>query len=313
MPPVIHKTETDLHQSATMRVVSKDDDDINDNIDSNTDDVYESVGCLFEMNQPTVLQRFEWKSSHDDKPIHVAVRVAEGDPGAVRSGHYLWPAAPALCDYLTTHASKDTPSSLIELGAGCGLVSLSALQLFHDSLQCIVVTDSDPTTLERARDNHETTLEELYEREETLDQQLTIINEVSSIPVEFQLVKWGQTNLDHLMEVATEHNVDPAPFDLVIGSDVIDCVAVVAPLLQTAAKLMNPTTPRSTILLAQSFLYDQAIEDEIDQQCNRLGLERVVVFDELSSGKGPNKGGGGGGGGGAKIQSVRRASGKREK
>jgi len=75
------------------------------------------------------------------------------------------------------------------LGAGCALLSLTALQLWHDSLQCVVVTDHDPGALERAKDNRETTLEDLLESTETEEEQLDCINGLASIPILFETLE----------------------------------------------------------------------------------------------------------------------------
>lgn len=245
--------------------------------DEGEDLQYESLGCLLEANLPTTLKHYEWK--HGRRNIHVAVRVVDDDPGAIQSGHYLWPAAPALCKYLASNATVvSKPSSIIELGAGCGLVSLTALQLFHDSLQCLVTTDKDPSTLERARENYQITLQELYQREETEDEQLQSIQKLSSLPIEFELLEWGRRGLDHWKEAIMEHKNAPLEFTMVLGSDIIDCVEVVSPLFQTATQLMSVS---ATFFLSQSFLYDEETEIEIDNQCQKLGLERVILIDTL--------------------------------
>lgn len=148
--------------------------------------------------------------------VRVALHVVDDEPGALQSGHYLWPGAPALAEYLvqqhqTTTLAKSAlqqPRNVLELGAGSALLSLTALQLMRESLQCLVVSDHDPGTLERARDNYETTLEDLLESTETEEEQMDCINGLASIPVMFESLEWGDDD-DTALRVAqsaVEHN-----------------------------------------------------------------------------------------------------------
>lgn len=110
------------------------------------------MSIMFEGNQPTTLKHYTWEQP-PHRPIHVALCVVDDDPGAVQSGHYLWPASPALCKYLVEgfHSSNDDalPNCIVELRAGCALVSLAALQVF-ESLRSLAMTDYDPGTLEQS-------------------------------------------------------------------------------------------------------------------------------------------------------------------
>jgi len=239
-----------------------------------SEDCYADVGFMFDGLQKSTLKRFLWgptsscatdtsscKTTENDTTnkeaktttttsttraaastkktipvVRVALHVVDDEPGALQSGHYLWPAAPALAEYLmqvapllqTQPASLSSsslqlpgfsnPRNVLELGAGSALVSLTSLQLFQESLQCLVITDHDPGTLERARDNYETTLEDLLEAAETEEDQMDCINGVASIPVLFESLEWSNTNKDddgdgdddekmkELSRIAVEHN-----------------------------------------------------------------------------------------------------------
>lgn len=60
----------------------------------------------------------------------------------VKSGHYVWPAAPALCEYLIHRWQALPHGKVLELGAGCGLAGLVAAQL--PGTDVVVFTDHDP-------------------------------------------------------------------------------------------------------------------------------------------------------------------------
>jgi predicted nicotinamide N-methyase len=286
------------------------------------DDYFADVGFMFEASQPTKLERFQWDigvsghemettatgtgtTSSNSRSITVALHVADDTPGAVQSGHYLWPAAYMLADYLVNHYHSQNTNrvvlSVVELGAGCALASLTALQLWHDTLQCVVVTDHDPGTLVRARDNLETTVQHIIEPDhgtrnrtgtgtdsddDADDEHLnSAINSIASIPVLFESLEWGDqgavsTILQNQMQehMMTSYSTATAiSVDVVLGSDLIYCADVVEPLLQTARQLMGST---GCFLLSQSFVYESATETEIDRVCKTLGLTRTIHVDE---------------------------------
>jgi Lysine methyltransferase len=266
-------------------------------------DIFADVGFMFEANQPVRTERFLWNvrsktSGADARDIAVTLNVADDSPGAVQSGHYLWPAAALLCDYLVAeYESSDTaavplnaPVSIVELGAGCALVSLTVLQLWQDSLQCVCITDHDPGTLIRARDNLETTIQSLLGDCEDDDHLNAAINSIVSIPVLFEPLKWGDTVAVNalLQRKIKDHVVSSQDFEpcttasganVVLGSDLIYCVEVVQPLFETAAQLLGPGRGRGRFLLSQSFRYDPATEVEIDRVCSSVGLSRAIVLD----------------------------------
>jgi Lysine methyltransferase len=250
------------------------------------DDYFADVGFMFESQQPVRLEKFRWdihtpstvtvtnnatrsntndnknydsRNTHDDinqstttngsssSSIQIALHVADDNPGAVQSGHYLWPAATMLSEYIihlysrhsmlndhddATSYNNDNNNNndscnhnnictVIELGAGCAMVSFVALQLWKETLQCLCITDHDPSTLVRARDNYETTVQLLLtggnnhavqdntERDDTgtvvqdnagcdndaEDELLNdVINTVTNIPVLYESLPWGDTD-----------------------------------------------------------------------------------------------------------------------
>lgn len=299
------------------RMESDDDDDGGE---EDMESLCEELGVLFEGSHATTWKRFSWAMASDgsifspslrcsNSRIHAAVSCVDDEPGAVQSGLYLWPAAQSLCDYLVSEKNEEMVASkarcsddimgirsLLELGAGAALPSLCALQVFQDSLDFLVVTDGDYGTLERARDNYETTMTELYEGAETEEGQESVVNDIASISVEFLPLSWGQGNKqrrqwkDLQKRLHRDHPVletgSEVTFDLVLGSDLIHSVDMVEPLLQTAKMAMKKNTDTNSkprFLLSQSFPFDTETEEEIDRVCDWLQLSRHVVEDRMSA------------------------------
>jgi Lysine methyltransferase len=224
------------------------DDDVDD------EDCFADVGFMFESNQPVKLQDYTWTLLSRARPLSVSIHAVDDTPGAIQSGHYLWPGAKYLADYLvqeqqngchsfaqsTTNeqisvetGTNDFPqyAAIIELGAGCALASLVALQLYSSSLQCLLISDHDPGVLARASDNYESTLQKIMDNISTKDKTVAedladskategssdvnadndklfnrgtssetldsehflnhVINTIASIPVLFEQLSWG--------------------------------------------------------------------------------------------------------------------------
>lgn len=277
--------EDDSHGSSSLPPAS-----IATTVDESTG--LDEVGFLFEGHQPSQTKNFSWytKSKSNSKGarmINVALEVADDDPGAVISGHYLWPAAELLSEYLVHEQADRRPVSVVELGAGCALASLTALQLWQQSLQCVLVTDHDPGTLDRARSNHESTLEALLDQSLSEDDLLGAINNVASIPVLLEPLEWGAPSsvVEDLLHLLRDHTTAPTTgFDVVLGTDLIYCIEVVSPLLECAARLLAKNTEQNdappVFFLSQSFAYEPATEDEIDRVCAKLGLARTILVED---------------------------------
>uniref|UniRef100_A0A7S2YFJ5 Calmodulin-lysine N-methyltransferase n=1 Tax=Entomoneis paludosa TaxID=265537 RepID=A0A7S2YFJ5_9STRA len=147
-------------------------------------------------------------------------------------------------------------------------------------MQCVMVSDHDVSTLERARNNHETTLENLLDTTCTTEDDLNAtINSVGSIPLCFESLEWGNSqDLRLVQDAIAEHSVPRQRHaDLILGSDVIYDTSVVEPLLRTVQALLGGN---GRFLLAQSFAFDQETEVEMDRCCEEMGLKRTIVLDE---------------------------------
>lgn len=237
--------------------------------EDDNDDHYTDIGFMFEGSEASTLKYYEFKK--DDKVIaKVALHVVDQDPGAVQSGHYLWPGAPALAQHLIDSTAGDQPKNILELGAGCALASILSLQLFVASMQTLVTTDHDPGTLERAVRNHDATLEYLDDYD--------FSQRLFSLPIRWESLKWGDEKAAKDILSRTGRK-----FDLVLGSDLIYDITVVQPLFQTVAWLMDKDDDSSKFVLSQSFVYDKETELEMEKVCSFLGLGRAVLQDDLNT------------------------------
>ncbi|CAN0173881.1 unnamed protein product [Ectocarpus sp. 4 AP-2014] len=116
--------------------------------DSSDEGCFGDVGFMFDNALPKTRRSFRFGD------ISVAVRVVDDDPGAVQSGHYVWPAAPALSAYLVDRRlALPSGGRCLELGAGCGLAGLVAAQL--PLTKAVVFTDHDPGVLDMIRESIE--------------------------------------------------------------------------------------------------------------------------------------------------------------
>ena len=187
----------------------------------------------------------------------------------MQSGHYLWPASPALAQYLVdTYSFNDDAISVIELGAGCGLGGCIAMQL--PKFETIVFTDHDPGTLELSRSNAERAFSSSKSR--------------SSL--HYRLLSWGDES--ESKKLLCDLHMDNHGVDLVIGSDLIYDEGVVKPLFKTVSMLLRPVGGKESngkrMIMTQSFSYDESTERAIDAACNEFGLLRKLISSSLTEG-----------------------------
>mmetsp|Transcript_6780 Transcript_6780/g.8786 ORF Transcript_6780/g.8786 Transcript_6780/m.8786 type:complete len:318 (-) Transcript_6780:180-1133(-) len=245
------------------------------------------LSFMFEAELPLRREQYQFETP-DGRRLKVVLDTADDEPGALQSGHYIWPASKLLADYLVENyynlpqqQQLLSPAVVVELGAGCSLCSCTAWQLWAQALQCLVVTDHDPGTLERARNNHETTLEDLLDKESSEDDLNATINNIGSIPTCFEPLEWGSArDLQAVQDLIAEHSVPMQHHaNYVLGSDLIYDITVVEPLLVTAHTLLKDGG-HGVFLLAQSFTFDEETEIEIERCCQELGFSRKTVMEE---------------------------------
>lgn len=216
------------------------------------------------------------------KTLDITLLCIDENPGAVQSGHYVWPAATALARHLvnawTSNEHSDEarqandilssragiPKAIVELGAGCGLAGLTAL---HLGCSTVVFTDHDAGTLDLIRDNIE--LQDLDSAN---------IKNVFACPL-----AWGEEFRSSWPSQVTAHLTDEAGggFDLLLASDVIYDSGVVEPLLWTVRHLL---APNGKAMLCGSFRLEDGTDDQVDSICKSMGMVCVTLYDNLGDG-----------------------------
>ncbi|CAI5737345.1 unnamed protein product [Hyaloperonospora brassicae] len=239
-----------------------DDHHIDDN--SGTENVLTDVGFMFDACLERVTCRYDYGDRAD---VSVLLTYTKDEPGALQSGHYVWPAAPALCQYLVQHrASLPSGPTVVELGAGCGLTGLVVAQLRPHAV--VTFTDHDPGVLK--------VIEHNVQQQERV--QATCYT---------QSLRWGPDGMQEIQALVhgqrgqqtgggeTRHT------QLIVASDVIYAHEVVALLFWTVDRLLSTS---GVWLMCSSFRYDDATEHEIDTQSLKWGLKREILECSLHEG-----------------------------
>ena len=138
-------------------------------------------------------------------------------------GRALSPAAQYLADYLVHHLAVVDPDlkpkTVVELGAGAGLLALVALQLWQTSVETVVCTDARTAALEMARDNHETTLQTLLDRSVSDADLNAVINSTASIGFHVQKLRWGKDS--DIKPVRSLLTATQRRADVILGSSLL--------------------------------------------------------------------------------------------
>ncbi|TDH66696.1 hypothetical protein CCR75_001588 [Bremia lactucae] len=229
-------------------------------MEDGTENMLTDVGFMFDACLEKVTCQFEYG---DDAEVSVLLTYAKEDPGVVQSGHYVWPAAPALCEYLTKHRDIIPSGNVVELGAGCGLTGLAIAQLRPEAT--VIFTDHDPGVLKVIAHN-------AGQQERKQASCLT------------QSLRWGP---DGAKEIEALEKLQTGPInrtrvtDLIVGSDVIYAREVVPLLFWTVDRLLSSN---GVYLMCSSFKYDDEIEKEIDVQSAKCKLKREIIACSLDEG-----------------------------
>lgn len=226
----------------------------------NAEDQPAAISFLFEGSEPTIQKNMHFRNFDGVTVASATVDIIDNIPGAVQSGHYLWPAAPVLAQYIVDNDSDSKRRRIVELGAGCGLVSLVALQVYHPDF--LLVSDHDHTNLERAKGNFRATLDPARMCPQEIEA-------CSKVAIQWECLPWGD------IKSAKSHQ----KFDLILGSDLIYDITIVSPLLKTVSMLLGEGDD-CQFLSSQSFAYGNDEEQEIDAVCDNLGLKRTILEDK---------------------------------
>ncbi|OWZ23795.1 Nicotinamide N-methyltransferase [Phytophthora megakarya] len=226
-------------------------------MEDGTETMLTDVGFMFDACLEKVTCRYEY-GAHAD--VSVLLTYAKEEPGALQSGHYVWPAAPALCEYLTQHRDAIPSSNVVELGAGCGLTGLVVAQLRPDA--SVIFTDHDPGVLKVIEHN-------AGQQERVMATCLT------------QSLRWGPDGAKEIEALEKLQTGAGHATELIVGSDVIYAREVVPLLFWTVDRLLSPG---GVFLMCSSFGYDDETEKEIDVQSVKCGLKREIIECALNEG-----------------------------
>ncbi len=194
--------------------------------------------------------------------------ICDSLPGALQSGHYVWPASVTLAKYMVKCWESLPRGPIVELGTGVGVAGITAAQLTAPRYP-VVLTDHDQSVLEVC----ERSISKLKET-----------NPQASGCLACERLSWGSTDSSSIRNATKRTQAEEGfaasldGFALVLGADVIYDDRVVKPLFQTANSLLNQE--HGVFLMSSSFLYDVATEAEIDACCTKSHLNRTIIFDQ---------------------------------
>jgi predicted nicotinamide N-methyase len=226
-------------------------------MEDGTEGMLTDVGFMFDACLERVTCRYEYGQNAE---VSVLLTYAKEEPGALQSGHYVWPAAPALCEYLTRHRDAIPCSNVVELGAGCGLTGLAVAQLRPEAR--VIFTDHDPGVLKVIEHN-------AGQQERAQATCLT------------PSLRWGPDGAKEIEALEQLQAPQGSKTELIVGSDVIYAREVVPLLFWTVDRLLSPG---GVFLMCSSFGYDEATEREIDEQSAKCGLKREIIECSLNEG-----------------------------
>jgi len=194
--------------------------------------VKDGLRCLFDAYEPKRQVNTSFTVKKTKRKVDLKILCAEDDhPGALQSGVFLWPAANALGGYIAAGdfddiiPSTETRISILELGAGAGLVGLTAAKVIDNSK--VILTDRDQVSLDLINENIN-------------------LNGLERDCSTAQLI-WGDSKDSLRMCSNLSEKID-----LIIGSDLIYSVDVVSDLM-TTVKILMAQNKASAFILCSSF------------------------------------------------------------
>ncbi|EJK53927.1 hypothetical protein THAOC_26543 [Thalassiosira oceanica] len=192
-------------------------------------------------------QSFDFNVKGDggaSKTIRLKGFKLDSNETAQSTGVTMWKATPRLVDFLQSSPELCKGRSVLELGAGLGLVGITA-QL--QGAESVVMTDGDSQTLAQMRLNVKENCS---------------ADECKSISCR-QLL-WGSPQMDMFEKQCGR-------FATILGADVIYTLESVAPLFDTVACLLDK--PRGKFVLARYNKWNDVENDSIFEVARRRCLK----------------------------------------
>ncbi|OQS05664.1 hypothetical protein THRCLA_20560 [Thraustotheca clavata] len=224
--------------------------------DGSDDELLTDVGFMFDDRMEKVTCEFKYGR------VSVLLSYVEDNPGFVQSGHYVWPAAPALCEYMEANFASLPRGHVVELGAGCGLAGLVFAQL--DPSSQIIFTDHDPGVLK------------------TIEHNVKMQSHREQAKCYTQSLRWGSVGAKEIEAIEQlQTNGKSRMTNLIVGTDVIYAREIVRMLFWTIDRLLAND---GQFLMCSSFCYDEETEAEIDAMCTKYNLKRKIISCALPKG-----------------------------
>ncbi|KAF0683240.1 Aste57867_24672 [Aphanomyces stellatus] len=251
------------NNSIIVRGDGEDEDDAGD------EELLADVGFMYDDCLEKVTCEFTYGTTTDAATGTVVPRVSvflsyvQDEPGFVQSGHYVWPAAPSLCEYMEQHIQDLPRGNVVELGAGCGLAGLVFAQL--DPSSTVIFTDHDPGVLK------------------TIEHNVTKQSHRAHAVCHTQSLRWGPQGANEVDRIAAMQSGDGVAQKtaLIVGTDVIYAREIVSLLFWTVDRLLRAADGQ--FLMCSSFSYDEDTEREIDAAVAQYGLVRTIISDALAA------------------------------
>ncbi|KAK1735825.1 lysine methyltransferase [Skeletonema marinoi] len=183
------------------------------------------------------------------------VTVRQSSQGDV--GYVMWPSAIVLSRWLLSNPQHILGKSVLEIGAGCGLVGIAAARLFAQSncekKKCVTITDVNDLVIDNIAKN-------------------IVLNDVSEVACVAKLDFYEQTGNNESgkwIEGFTFEYRDPV--EVILAADIICQPSDAVAAAKTIYDALVPTTGRAYVVCADS---EHRFGIEIFQEeCERVGLE----------------------------------------
>jgi predicted nicotinamide N-methyase len=204
----------------------------------------------------------------------IELRLSDEIGGEAETSGCLWPACPALAAWLQAHAAELAGASVLELGAGTGLASLT--------LACC----ADVKTVV-ATDNSLSALSSLHDAVKALDPRIG--SRVRVAALDWFANAWLHDD-DQAAEPAAHADARPAAelpasaYDLVIGSDVAYNPVLLRPLCRTLGAILRASaagavsSPRAWLAAERRSAETWAM---LLEELQRVGLAASDLSEQL--------------------------------